>query len=98
MLNLVELYTFNGPVYIDTRELDSGITNLKAYTCEGLWSLDARVQRDKLFASRDLAEQDYNRVLVDLCNRSRRHTDRMSVGMGMGMGRIWGGSAIRALH
>lgn len=96
MPNLVELYTFNGPVYIDTRELDSGITNLKAYTCEGLWSFDARVQRDKLFASRDLAEQDYNRVLVDLCNRSRRLTDRMSADMGRG--RIWDGSAIRALH
>ena len=94
MPNLVELYTFNGPVYIDTRELDSGITNLKAYTCEGLWSFDARVQRDKLFASRELAEQDYNRVLVDLCNRSRRHTDRMSAGIG----RVLDGLSFRALH
>ena len=94
MPNLVELYTFNGPVYIDTRELDSGITNLKAYTCEGLWSPEARVQRDKLFASRDLAEQDYNRVLVDLCNRSRRHTDRMPAGMG----RIRDDLPFRALH
>jgi hypothetical protein len=81
MTNLVELYTFNGPVYIDTRELDSGITNLKAYNCEGLWLADARVQRDKLFASRELADLDYNRVLIELSNRSRRYTDRMEVGM-----------------
>ncbi len=94
MPNLVELYTFNGPVYIDTRDLDSGITNLKAYTCEGLWLLEARVQRDKLFASRDLAEQDYNRVLVDLCNRSRRQTDRMPAGIG----RVRDGLPFRALH
>ena len=96
MPNLVELYTFDGPVYIDTRELDSGITNLKAYTSEGLWFPDARVQREKLFASRDLAEQNYNRILVDLCNRSRRHTDRQP-DMGM-MPRIREDSPLRALH
>ena len=75
MVNLVELHTVNGAVYIDTKELDSGITNLTAYTCQGL--ADAKVQRDKLFASSDLADQNYNRVLVDITSRSRRHTDKL---------------------
>lgn len=96
MPNLVELYTFNGPVYVDARELDSGITNLKAYNCDGLWLPDARVRREQLFASRDLAEQDYNRILIDLCNRSRRHTDRMP--SDTGMVRMRDDSPFRALH
>ena len=74
MINLVELYTVNGGVYIDTKELDSGITNLTAYTCQGL--ADSKVHRDKLFASSDLADQNYNRVLVDTTSHSRRHTDK----------------------
>jgi hypothetical protein len=97
MANLVELYTFDGPVYVDTRELDSGITNLKAYSSDGSWFPDARVPRDKLFATRDLAEQNYNRILVDLCNRSRRHTDRIPFGLGM-IGSMRNESPFRALH
>ena len=97
MPNLVELYTFDGPVYVDTRELDSGITNLKAYTCEGIWCSDARVHREKLFASQDLAEQNYNRILVDLCNRSRRQTDRVQPDVNL-MAKIREESLFRALH
>ncbi len=97
MPNLVELYTFDGPVYVDTRELDSGITNLKAYTCEGIWFPDARVQREKLFASRDLAEQNYNRILIELYNRSRRHTDRVRPEVSL-MAKIREESPFRALH
>ena len=68
MINLVKFHTINGSVYIDTEQLNSGITNLTIYTCRGNRLADtgktkmARTQteswvhRDNLFASRDLAE------------------------------------------
>lgn len=87
MVNLVKCYTINGSVYIDTEQLDSGITNLTIYTCRGNRLADtaktkrARTQaeswvhRDNLFASRDLAEQNYNRVLLAIQNGCRRYAD-----------------------
>lgn len=87
MVNLVKYYTINGAVYIDTEQLNGGITNLTTYTCHGTLFSDTEntkmartrgeswVHRDTIFASYDLAEQNYKRVLLAIQNGSRRYED-----------------------
>jgi hypothetical protein len=79
-MNLVRLHTINGPMWIDTRQLNTARTHLTIYTRAGrklsetARTAQARenasygVHRDNLFASPELAEANHARILASIYN------------------------------
>lgn len=79
MTNLVKLYSHNGPMLIDTRQLAGSRTLLTIYTLRGNRLIDTErgqrmpctsVHRDNLYASKELAAQDRERIADDMANRA----------------------------
>lgn len=79
MPNLIKLYTIHGPKLIDSNQLASGRTQLSIYTRTGKRLIDTRrgesmhkngegttVHKDNLFASMELAEANYKRIMADI--------------------------------
>ncbi len=83
-MNLVKLYTFHGPMHIDSAQIAQGRTILTIYTPRGNRLADtARSQHDKekarngvhvdnLFASLELAEANYQRIIRDMQQRGEQ--------------------------
>ncbi len=81
-MNLVKLYHHNGPVWIDTNQLNGSRTLLTIYTSRGnrladtaktkILRFDAScgVHRENLFASPQLAKANRERIYADMRNRS----------------------------
>lgn len=75
MANLVKLYTYNQCVLIDTTQLSSGRTQLTIYTLRGNRLYDTKrgqnmpcctVHKDNLFASKELAKENMDRIYKDM--------------------------------
>lgn len=81
-MNLVKLYHHNGPVWIDTDQLNGSRTRLTIYTSRGnrlsdtakteseRFNAGCGVHRNNLFACTALAEADRERIYADMRNRS----------------------------
>lgn len=92
-MNLVKLYTIHGPLWVDTGQFNQSWRRcLTIYTSHGnraeftakteadrqrvMWG----VHRDNLFASRQLAEAQYQRITADMVRRSKEAASEYRAG------------------
>lgn len=81
-MNIIKLFTAHGAIYVDSAQLAGKRTILTIYTARGKKLSDSArthqeridagfgVHRDNLYASPELAEAAYERIIADMAQRA----------------------------